>query len=51
MAVVTIDIPNIGKITAENAATEETLLKLVAAIEKANKASGAGAGGKKSKKI
>lgn len=34
MASVTISIPNIGNVVAENAATEETLLKLLKAMEK-----------------
>lgn len=34
MAAVTINIPNIGNVVAENAASEETLLKLLAAMQK-----------------
>lgn len=43
MASVTINIPNIGNVVAENAATEETLLKILKAMEK-NGAPGAGGG-------
>lgn len=50
MASVTISIPNIGNVVAENAATEETLLKLVKAIEKMG-GGAAGAGGGDAKKI
>lgn len=41
MAAVTINIPNIGNVVAENAASEETLLKLLAAMQK----QGGGKGG------
>jgi hypothetical protein len=37
---VKIDIPGIGEVIAENAASEETLRKLVAAVEQAGKSSG-----------
>lgn len=37
MAKVTINIPNIGNIEADNAASEDTLLKILAAIQKAEK--------------
>lgn len=37
MASVTIDIPNVGKVVAENAASEETLLKILKAVEKSEK--------------
>lgn len=40
MASVTISIPNIGNVVAENAATEETLLKLLKAMEKIGGAAG-----------
>lgn len=40
MASVTISIPNIGNVVAENAATEETLLKLLKAMEKIGGGSG-----------
>jgi len=43
MAGVTINIPNIGNITAENAATEDTLQRILQAIQK----SGGVSGGKK----
>lgn len=48
MASVTISIPNIGNVVAENAATEETLLKLLKAIEKSG--TGGGGAGKDGKK-
>jgi hypothetical protein len=44
MAAVTINIPNIGNVVAENAASEETLQKILAAMQKQNSG---GAGGKK----
>lgn len=47
MASVTINIPNIGNVVAENAATEETLLKILKAMEKSGGASGSGADAKK----
>lgn len=47
MASVTINIPNIGNVVAENAATEETLLRLVKAMERM----GGGAGGGDTKKV
>lgn len=37
MASVTIDIPNVGKVVAENAASEDTLLKILAAVQKSEK--------------
>jgi len=40
---VKIDIPGIGEVIAENAASEETLKKLVVAIEQAGKSSGSAA--------
>ena len=40
MAAVTINIPNIGNVVAENAASEETLLKLLAAMQKQTKGGG-----------
>ncbi len=46
MAAVTINIPNIGNVVAENAASEETLLKLLAAMQKQN---GGGKGGSSGK--
>jgi hypothetical protein len=42
MAAVTINIPNIGNVVAENAASEETALKILAAIQKAGGATGGG---------
>ena len=49
MALVKINIPGIGEVTAENAASEDTLLRLVDAIEKQTaslaKKSGGGAAG------
>jgi hypothetical protein len=49
MALVKINIPGIGEVTAENAASEDTLIRLVAAIEKQTaslaKKSGGGAAG------
>jgi hypothetical protein len=53
MALVKINIPGIGEVTAENAASEDTLIRLVAAIEKQTaslaKKSGGGAGAAGSK--
>lgn len=55
MALVKINIPGIGEVTAENAASEDTLLRLVDAIEKQTaslaKKSGGGAGSKESKDL
>jgi len=58
MALVKINIPGIGEVTAENAASEETLLRLVAAIEKQSAmlgkkggSGGGGAGAKESKDL
>ena len=42
MAAVTINIPNIGNVTAENAASEETLLKILSAMQKSGGATGGG---------
>lgn len=47
MAAVTINIPNIGNVVAENAASEETLMKILAAI---NKSGVGGTGGNKGNK-
>lgn len=44
MAAVTINIPNVGNVVAENAASEETLQKILAAM---NKIGGGASGGKK----
>ena len=53
MANVKINIPGIGEVTAENAASEETLIRLVEAIEKQTamvaKKGGSGGGSKDSK--
>lgn len=53
MANVKINIPGIGEVTAENAASEETLMRLVEAIEKQTaltlKKGGSGSGSKDSK--
>jgi len=60
MALVKINIPGIGEVTAENAASEETLLRLVAAMEKqaallakkgGSGGGGSGAGAKESKDL
>ncbi len=40
MAAVTINIPNIGNVTADNAASEETLQKILAAMQKQGSTSG-----------
>lgn len=50
MAGVTINIPNIGNVVAENAASEETLLKLLAAIQK-QQSGGSRTGGKDEKDL
>lgn len=50
MAAVTINIPNIGNVTAENAASEETLLKLLAVMQKQSKGGGKSAEDDKLKK-
>jgi len=42
MAAVTINIPNIGNVVAENAASEETLLKLLATMQKQAGSKGTG---------
>jgi hypothetical protein len=42
MAAVTINIPNIGNVVAENAASEETLLKLLATMQKQTASKGTG---------
>ena len=43
MALVKINIPGIGEVTAENAASEDTLLRLLAAMEKSASAKSSGA--------
>lgn len=46
MAAVTINIPNIGNVVAENAASEETLLKLLATMQKQSGGKGGAANAK-----
>ena len=45
MADVRVDIPGIGMVTADNAATESTLQEILKALKKGGGAGGAGAGG------
>jgi hypothetical protein len=47
MASVQINIPGIGNVVADNASTEETLQKILAAIQKQGAGGGAGAGKRK----
>ena len=42
MAGITINIPNIGNVVADNAATEETLQKILSAIQKSGTTPAAG---------